>query len=374
MIIGFDAFYLSSEKIDGMGNYLLRLLVELSKIDRINYYYLYTPCVRQNDYAIEILKNSRFKIVNIVGFMNSKRRFWLQSPSLIKRIIEDEIDFFLGGAEYFPLFLPRSIRIGVTVHDVAYKTVPDEISRINSFFYRYLFPFFIKKADVIFTVSNYSKSEIENYFSVGNKKIVVVHNGIPLEKYKSSIKKKDEYILFVGTLQPRKNLINLIKAYELISNKISERLVIVGAKSWRNSFIRHAIERLPEDIKNRIEFLGYVDGKKLIELYQRSSLFVLPSIHEGFGLPIIESMASGTAVITTRCAAIPEIGGNAVIYAEPYEPSDIAEKILLLLSNNKLRKQYELKGLKQAKLFDVSMQGMKYYEFFAKFKLNNKLK
>ncbi|HRS79648.1 MAG TPA: glycosyltransferase family 1 protein [Spirochaetota bacterium] len=366
MIIGVDAYYLFAEHIDGLGNYLLRLLKELSRIDRDNEYYLYTPGVTHADYAEAIFANPQFRLRKIPGIFRDKRRLWLQSPSLKKQILRDGIDLFFAGAEYFPLFLPKSITVATTIHDVAYKAMPEAISLTNSLFYNIFFPFFIRRADLFFTVSNHSKKEMVDYLGIDGKKISVIHNGIELEKFPPAKKgEKKDYVLFVGTLQPRKNLVNLIKGYCLISGRVADDLVIVGGSGWKNSPLRELIDGLDEALKKRIIFKGYVAGDSLSQLYREAKLFALPSLHEGFCLPILEAMASGTAVLTARSTAIPEVFGDAAAYADPLSPEDISEKLLDLLSSNRKRTTFEKLGLVLSKKYDVRIQAAGYLSSFA---------
>ncbi|HPL18997.1 MAG TPA: glycosyltransferase family 1 protein [Spirochaetota bacterium] len=366
MIIGVDAYYLFAEHIDGLGNYLLRLLKELSRIDRDNEYYLYTPGVTHADYAEAIFSNPRFKLREIPGIYRDKRRLWLQSPSLKRQILRDGVDLFFAGAEYFPLFLPRSVTVATTIHDVAYKAMPEAISLTNSLFYNIFFPFFIRRADLFFTVSNHSKKEMVDYLGIDGKKISVIHNGIELEKFPPAKKgEKKDYVLFVGTLQPRKNLVNLIKGYCLISGRVADDLVIVGGSGWKNSPLRELIDGLDEALKKRIIFKGYVAGDSLSQLYREAKLFALPSLHEGFCLPILEAMASGTAVLTARSTAIPEVFGDAAAYADPLSPEDISEKLLDLLSSNRKRTTFEKLGLVLSKKYDVRIQAAGYLSSFA---------
>jgi glycosyltransferase involved in cell wall biosynthesis len=366
MNIGVDAYYLSAVHIDGLGNYLLRLLKELSRIDHDNDYYLYTPGIAHPEYADAIFKNPRFRLVEIQGIFSGKRRLWLQSPSLRKRIIGDRIDLFFAGAEYFPLFLPRSILVATTIHDVAYKAMPEAISLTNAMFYNFLFPFFVKRSDLFFTVSHHSKREMVDLLGIEENRITVIHNGIDLSKF-SPVKSgsKKNYILFVGTLQPRKNLPNIIRAFSLISDKISDDLVIVGGSGWKNSPLRDLVESMAEPARKRIVFKGYVAGDELSRLYREARLFALPSLHEGFCLPILEAMASGTAVVTARRTAIPEVFGDDVEYADPYSPEDIAEKMYLLLTDDRRRGRLEKKGLALSRKYDVTIQAARYREAFS---------
>jgi glycosyltransferase involved in cell wall biosynthesis len=365
MNIGVDAYYLSAERIDGLGMFLLRLLRELSGMDHGNYYYLYTPDVTHAEYADHILRNRRFRVRRVTGVFRNRRRLWLQSPSLRKAVMRDRIDMFFAGAEYFPLFLPRSIFVATVVHDVAYKAMPEAISFANGIFYNHLFPLFIKRTDQFFTVSNHSKREMVSYLNTGQKKIHVIYNGIDLKKYsRVKSRNKKNYLLFVGTLQPRKNIVNLVKAYSYISDRIDETLIIVGARGWKDTPLREVIQELRDPVKRRIIFKGYVAEDELLRLYREAKLFVLPSLHEGFCLPILESMAAGTAVLTARRTAIPEVFGDAVRYADPFSPDDIANKIYELVTNDKLRVRLEKKGLALSKNYDVKSQAASYLDAF----------
>jgi len=345
--------------------FLLRLLRELSGMDSRNDYFLYTPGVSQAGYADSILRNTRFQVRKIPGIFRNRRRLWLQSPSLKKAIVADSIDMFFAGAEYFPLFLPRPIFVATVVHDVAFKAIPEAISLPNSIFYNYLFPFFIQRADQFFTVSQHSKKEMTGYLHIDEKKINVIYNGIDLKRF-SPVKNKNKkhYLLFVGTLQPRKNLVNLIKAYSYISDKIDETLLIVGASGWKNSPLRDVIRELREPVRRRIVFKGYVAEEELTRLYREARLFILPSLHEGFCFPVLEAMASGTAVLTARRSAIPEVFGDAVCYADPFSPDDIASKICELVANEKTRAHLEKKGLALSKKYDVKIQAAHYLSAF----------
>jgi len=365
MQIGVDAYYLYAEHIDGLGNYLLRLLKELSRIDSEHDYYLYTPGVTHAEYADAIFANPRFKLREIPGILHGKRRFWLQGPSLKRQIIGDGVELFFAGAEYFPIFLPRSICIASTIHDVAYKAMPEVISLTNSIFYNFLFPFFVKRSDLFFTVSHHSKQEMVNYLHIDEKKITVIHNGIDL-KYYSPLKSgnKKNYILFVGTLQPRKNLVNLVKAFSERAVFPCDSLVIVGGSGWKNSPLSELIESLGEQVKKRIIFTGYVAGADLATLYREARLFALPSLHEGFCLPVLEAMASGTAVLTSHRTAIPEVFGDAVEYADPFSPEDIAVKLYDLVTDDTKRSRLQKRGLAMSKKYDVKIQATQYLSSF----------
>jgi len=363
MKIGVDAYYLYAGHIDGLGNFLLRLLVQLSRIESDHEYYLYTPGISHTEQADIIFRNPRFHLREINGMFRGKRRLWLQSPSLRSAIIRDHVELFFAGAEYFPLLLPRSVTVATTVHDVAFKAMPEAISLTNTIFYNVLFPFFVKRSDYFLTVSQHSKNEMVNYLHINPDRITVIHNGIDLLEFTPS-GKKEKYLLFVGTLQPRKNLVNIIRAFSLIADRISDTFVIVGGSGWKNSPISELIESLDKPVRDRIMFKGYVDGDELASLYNRARLFVLPSLHEGFCLPILEAMASGTAVLTAPSTAIPEVFGDAVEYADPQSPEDIAAKMQGLISDAGKRVRLQKKGLLLSKKYDVRAQAAGYLAAF----------
>jgi glycosyltransferase involved in cell wall biosynthesis len=367
MNIGIDAYYLFSLENTGIGHYVLNLLVQLSKIDKQNNYFLFTPAIRNAKYAELLLKNSRFQIIQVYNFLTKSRRLWLQHPSLKKHIIKNNIKFFLGGGEYIPIFLPSKIKIGVTIHDVVFKILPDTVSLVNKFFYNTLFKICIRKANIIFTGSKTTGSEIYSYLKIDENKIIIIPDGIDITRFipdKKIVKKN--YLLFVGTLQPRKNLINLLKAFAIIHNKIKEKLIIVGASGWKNSSLNEYITSLPREIRNKIEFLGYIDNETLVRLYREAKLFALPTLHEGFGLIILEAMASGTPVLTSKVGAIPEFFSDAVAFADPLSPEDISEKILNILKSQNIQNDMIRKGLKIARNYDIKNQAEKYLAVFNK--------
>ena len=226
-------------------------------------------------------------------------------------------------------------------------------------------PFYVKRADIIFTDSEYSRDEIRRFLNPGGKEINVIYLGIDLERYAPKQRKdKKDFILFVGTLQPRKNLVNLIKAYSLIADKIRESLVVVGASGWKNSNLKNVIENLPEEIAKKVHFSGYIPDDELLNLYKKAKLFALPSLHEGFGLPILEAMASGTTVLTSRRGPIPELFKDAVEYADPLSPIDIADTLESLLKDDVKRTELQKKGLKLSKDYDIKIEARNYLKKF----------
>ena len=165
------------------------------------------------------------------------------------------------------------------------------------------------------------------------------------EKYK--INKK--YILFVGTLQPRKNIVRLIEAFSKIHHQQQLNLVIVGKKGWMYEEILEAPKQY--GIENQIKFLEFVPDEDLSLLYKNALCFVLPSLYEGFGLPVLEAMTQGCPVITSNVSSLPEAGGDAALYVNPEDVDEIAAKMQSLVKDEELRKTLIEKGYKQVKKF-----------------------
>ena len=230
----------------------------------------------------------------------------------------------------------------------------------------------IGKAKKIITISKASKNDIIKAYGVSEDKVVVVCPGIKSEIQNSksetntklkmqnskSLKEKfgidKEFILFVGTLQPRKNIGKLIEAFSRLKTqdlrlKTDLELIIVGKKGWMYEDILNAPKKF--GIADRVKFLDSVTDEDLPSFYKNAICFVLPSLYEGFGLPILEAMKYGCPVITSNVSSLPEAGGDAAVYFNPESVEDIAEKIEKVISSEKLRQEMVKKGYEQVKKF-----------------------
>jgi glycosyltransferase involved in cell wall biosynthesis len=169
-------------------------------------------------------------------------------------------------------------------------------------------------------------------------------------KRKYGISKK--YILFVGTIEPRKNLLRLLSAFEKLKNKFKEyQLVIVGQIGWMTEKFFEKLKNLPENVKRDIILTGYIPREDMVFLYNGCELFIYPSLYEGFGIPVLEAMSCGVPVITSNVSSLPEVGGDACVYVNPYDEEDILYKMEKVLSSEELKNEMSKKGLERAKLF-----------------------
>lgn len=218
-----------------------------------------------------------------------------------------------------PFFYKNNI---VTVHDLAFFAHPNWFSLPFRLYYRFLIPQILKRTNVVFTVSQFSKQEIIDYIKIPEKNIFVVNNGVSNEfMHKKFVNTKSNFILFVGSLDPRKNIQSLINTLKFLPQEIS--LKIVGKQSPNfNEQIN-----IPNEIVNRIQFTGYIPDIELNKLYNEALCFIYPSLYEGFGIPPLEAQALGTLVIVSDIPVFREIFGDSVIYCNPNSPEDIADKI-----------------------------------------------
>lgn len=250
-----------------------------------------------------------------------------------------------------PLFVPKSKKLVVTIHDVAFITHPNSFSKFFKVYYKLLMPSIVKRADKIITVSKYSKKEIEKYYPNAKGKIEVIYLGFGANfKEMNKIKKKNQ-LLYVGSMNERKNFIGVLKAFNLLDQK-GYKLLMIG--NFFGNFNLDEESRLLVDKAKQnpnIELLSSIDNNELAKIYNESKLFLFPSFYEGFGLPVLEAMTCGTPLICSDSSSLPEVGGDAVVYCDPYSIEDIKEKIEMVLGDEVLQKQMIEKGLERANMF-----------------------
>ncbi|MHA7059256.1 glycosyltransferase family 4 protein [Aquimarina sp. M1] len=259
-----------------------------------------------------------------------------------------------------PLLPIKAAKRMVTIHDVNHLSNPEYFSYIKRLWARILYKNAIEQSDEICTVSEFSKSEILKFFSVDSTKINIVYGGIDQNFASKTTDNSDlvlplNYFLFVGNIKAHKNLITLLKAYNQLEAELKKtyKLVILGRKKGFITQDTEIFSHIEENglIKN-IHFTGYVIDDEVSKVYKNATLFVFPSLYEGFGLPLLEAMACGVPVLSSDKASLPEVGGDAVLYFDPNDPLNLKEQIIRLLSDDELMSELKQKGLQQIKKFD----------------------
>ncbi|MDP5029820.1 glycosyltransferase family 1 protein [Paraglaciecola sp.] len=246
----------------------------------------------------------------------------------------------------------------VTIHDMTPFVIPDSFKKFHGSYQRWYFKLAAKNARKIITVSQNSKNDICRLLDVNDDKVVVV----PLAPLESpSVGNQDDsdnpefldspYLLYVGAIHPRKNVIRLIKAFGLLkkNKNIPHKLMIAGALRWGNDEISSEIDKL--QLNDDVQFLGRVSDELLNKLYKNCSAFVYPSIYEGFGLPVIEAMSQGAPVITSIGSSLEEVAGDAAELIDPYSEEDIARGLEKVLLDTTYADNLRQKGIQRAKEF-----------------------
>lgn len=319
MRIGIDIKCLRYNKA-GIGRYLRSILDELQETDHQNEYFLFTPAA--TDYKP---KNSNFKVLVCKSKIRQPGILW-QQFTLPLFIRKNKIDVFWGPEQTLPLHKIKGTSKVLTVHDFVYKRFPKTMAKSVLFINRHFGSKSIKVADYICPVSNFTKQELCKFFPKTNEnKIRIVCNGVKADHVQSAQKRGSE-LLFVGSLEPRKNLKNLLIALETLHGKgLDIPLVLTGPKGWKNASIKKLLEKSP--IAKNIRHLGYVSETELELLYETCAAVVFPSLYEGFGLPVLEAFAHGAPVLTTKGSVMEDIAGKYAYYFKATEPQSIADTI-----------------------------------------------
>ncbi len=278
----------------------------------------------------------------------------LALPALTRR---DRLDLFHGTVNVTPLGLPcPSV---VTIHDLAFLRFPEQVTAKR---YRYLSRTVrssVKRATGVLAVSEGTKRDIVDLLGVEPGKIVVTPLGVDerfrriddaaLTHFREQAGIERPFVLFVGTLEPRKNLPRLVEAFTLIAKDVPHDLVVIGPEGWLTSEIHESSARLLD--RGRIQFRGFVPDGQLPAWYSASDLFAYPSLYEGFGLPALEAMACGAPVLTSSVSSMPEVVGDAGLTVDPLDSQAISDGMLKVLSEPGLREDLRRRGPERAKRF-----------------------
>jgi glycosyltransferase involved in cell wall biosynthesis len=359
MNIAIDISYLQTKRA-GYGHHTTELLNSLLKYGTQHTYTLWGWSYSLDRQTISKItnRNVNVKIACVPGIV--KRFYWnnLKYPN---------IEFFTGEFDIFhsiePLMPPtRNKKVIITVHDLAYKKYPDflerEILRWDKYIKRN-----INAADAIVVQSNQTKNDISEYFKVYENKIHIIHlpvssifhnnpDDVLLKIVQEKYNLQYPFALFVGTLEPRKNITTLIKAFEQLhkEKKMELHLVIVGKRGWMYDNIVSSINNSCE--KNKIHYVDYISESDLTVIYKLATFFVYPSLYEGYGVPVLEAMASGIPVITSNISSLKEIASEAALLIDPNNTEELANSMLTMTENSVLRSELSKKGLERIKLFD----------------------
>ncbi len=354
MKIGIDLITIS-DKGAGLRRMGQQLIEGLVNFDHENQYTIF---VNENAGDLFSIKKKNFKIIKIKT--PPKIHYFYEQFYLPFRCLFEDFDILHSPVSALPYFsFKKSV---ITVPDLTFILYPETMTKIGYFYWKLFMGKGIKTASKIITISESTKRDLITYFHIPRNKIKVIHL-YPTQnfKYDKSYTKllKDKfnipkrYILYLGTLQPRKNLTTLIKAYAILKkdNKIPHSLVIAGNKGWLYDNIFNLVKEL--DIDNDVIFTSFIPEIYLPSLYSGADLFAYLSLYEGFGLPPLEAMACGTPVLTSNTSSLPEVVGDAGILVNPNNIDDITCKMLKILKDDIFHQELRNRGLKRVKQFSI---------------------
>lgn len=341
--IGFDSQAIHG-KLTGLGTYVSRLLESLKQ---------------------EIISPLQLCVLSqerpAARDLNTLERLGWENWTLPRLAKRKQVDIL-----HVPAFAPafrKPCKMVVTVHDIAGMLFPNQIGRVSRFYWGKWLPFVIKQADRIIADSMHTKQDLMEYLKINEGNIRVVYPSghetfsaqIPESKVnhvKRTAGINGRYFLFVGTMEPRKNLGRILDAFKAVSDTFKDhQLVLVGSKQFAYGKYSKCLARNHALASERIVAPGYLDHESLNALYCGADVLVFPSLYEGFGMPILEAMASGCPVLTSAKTSTPEVAGDAAVLVDPCDTNAIAEGMKRFVTSEVLRSELRLKGFEQIKKF-----------------------
>jgi glycosyltransferase involved in cell wall biosynthesis len=343
MNIGFDAKRLF-QNYTGLGNYSRTLVKNLAKFYPDEHYHLFAPKVIHNETTSYFIDNQSFSIHHPSHKFGTLWRL----QGMKSDLLENNIDIYHGLSHDIPLGIKRSkIPTVVTMHDLIFKIYPEYYPTAQRWIYDCKFRYACENSDLIIAISEQTKHDIIQYYSIDEKKIKVAYqtcddrfqkNVTPeaIEFAKKTHDLPDEYMLYVGSIIDRKNLLRVVQAMTLLPPSLQIPLVVIGdGKEYKQKVIDFVVKN---GLKNRVIFIPKVIYQQLPEIYAGSTLFLYPSEYEGFGIPIIEAAFMRTPVITSDCSCLPEAAGKDALLVDPTSIDAIHHAMEKILTDNELRK------------------------------------
>ena len=376
MKIAIQAADLDAARIDGTRVYIYNLLKQFGKLDNSSEFLIYHKDKFNPELAPPNFPNYKIKTISAPLFWTQARFAW--------EIKKDKPDVLWMPMHNMPLFKRKGTKTVATIHDLAFKYFPETFTKKDLFKINLLTKIAVSRADKIIAISESSKRDILKFYpGTHPEKIKVIYHGFDKNVYererdfqkekeiKNKYKIDGAYIIYIGAIQPRKNLEKLIEAFEKVSSHLTDltpspspykgegeknsrrggnfKLVLVGEKAWLSKGVFEKIESSFN--KKDIICPGQLNFEAVGHLLRGASAFVFPSLYEGFGIPILEAFASKVPVICSKNSSLPEVGGDAALYFEDNNAEDMANKIKEIITNETLRQEHIKKGLEQIKKF-----------------------
>lgn len=362
----------------GKGWYNFSLVEAILKQDPNNQYLLYANApssAATGKSGSAANPKSPFAHHKNVTIKNITARSFAWHYQVLKDLKAEKVDLFFAPTSYIiPALAPKSIKTIITVHDMVAFLYPSSHSLKAVLIERLTLRKALKKTSAVFVVSENTKKDLLKKFKYPESRIYLTYCA-PSEFFKQEITAKDletvrkklklpeKFVLAVGTLEPRKNFANLIKSFVIIKRKHPDfKLVIVGKKGWKFDSIEEALKQYK--LENEVIFPGYLEDSELQKVYRLATVFVFPSLYEGFGIPPLEAMLSGCPVVSSNVASLPEVIGEAGLLIDPRNALKIADAVSSLITDEHVRNTLIEKGKANAARFSWEESAKKALEVF----------
>ncbi len=352
--IGLDAKRLFNN-FTGLGNYSRTLLRNLSEYHPDEAYFLYSPKVQRTSQTQFFLDSPTFNL-RVPG----RTQLLWRTLGMKKDIKRDKLDLYHGLSHEIPVGLPDlQIPTVVTIHDLIFKHYPDQYPWFDRQVYNQKFRYACENSDLIIAISESTKRDVMELYGIAEEKIRVIyqscHEGFMLEKNpsaKEAVRERyglpSEFMLYVGSLVERKNLLGIVEALAKLPTDLQLPVVVVGQGA---PYKRRVVNRAQElGVLEKLLFIR-PQFAELPALYQQAQAFLYPSVYEGFGIPILEALFSKTPVLTSNMSSLPEAAGAGAILVDPYNPGEMAVGIETLLTDSEQRDQQIAAGFAHAQQF-----------------------
>ena len=361
-------------KLTGIGKYTFELCKRITKLDlnaEIDYFYGYYS---KKLYMMNIPPSGKI-VKQIKGYLS---RFYLikkmtrESLLFVSRFSHRSFDLY-WEPNIVPLEHLRSKYLITTIHDFSFQHYPECLPKESKEYLQKHFWKNIQKSDRIITGSNFIKGEIVDLIKYDAARIEVIYHGVDhdnfkpydrslMHKFKTMHRLPEKFILFVGSIEPRKNLKNVLMGYNSLPEAFKKecKFVLAGFSGWKNKEIMDIIRRE----RDNIVYLGYLSNLELAYLYNLASAFIYASLYEGFGIPPLEAMACGTPVIVSRSSSLPEVCGDAAHYVDPLRVDSISDGMYKVFSDSAMRENLVQRGFARAKTFTWDKSAQSHLSLF----------
>lgn len=372
MRIGINALYLLPGKVGGSETYIRSLVQSLLEIDRNNTYIIFI-----NKESIGIFPGSEPRVKIIICPIEATNRpvriLWEQFI-LPFQVWRHKVDVLLSAGMTSPFFCP--VTSVLVIYDLQHINQPQNFPRLYLFFLKTILYLSAKTADGIITISEHVKGDIIQYYKIGQERILVGYLAVDqdlffpigsedIELIRTKYELPEHYILYAAALLPHKNHERLLQAFkEIHDNMPGMTLVLTGA--WETGYDKTMSMISASSLQNSVIMLGWLPFEDIPAIYRGAEIFVYPTLHEGFGLPILEAMASGVPVVCSRIKPLTEVAGDAAFFVDPYDHSDIAKGILSICRDMTLRMTLIEKGRLRAKEFTWQRTALNTLDFLIK--------